>query len=242
MGDAEWDEKHDSLRDYVEEHHAFPSPSKPVQKILAGWWTSQRRAQRSGRLTAEQGAKLDQLAKFVQDAKDALRTGRTAEGLRRDRRQILVHRAREALTSPYLIDGDVEVLKLRVYNPDAEMADLAAYLGMTVPAYRGKLYAAMKRTPNSYQPPAVRRPPVYFRGRAAAVMRIKPYDFDQLVKHSHLFTELPRNGPSGWGAYLVTEVHEAREKLAETVLSLMPQFEALGRRSLTEESGESCGQ
>jgi hypothetical protein len=223
---TEWTDRLAALRAYIAERGSFPSASKPGQKVLAGWWVSQRRYQKNGDLTAEQSAALDQVAKLAQDIKDGRRTRRTARGLAQDARDITVFRAREALKSPYLIDGDREVLQLRIKNPTADVGVLADHLGISRTAYQGRLVGALNRKPGSKRRPAEPRAPRYNRKLAAQLVGVDLRGFDEMVKRG-LFTHVITRGPRGRREYLRTEVHEARKKLEETVLALADLFEEL---------------
>lgn len=221
-----WNEKLAELRAYVTARGAFPSSSKPGQKLLIGWWHHNRRLQAQGHLTPEQGAALDQVAKQVQDAKDAQRTGRTAEGLAQDARDLTVFRAQQALNSPYLIDGDREVLQLRVDNPTADAGVLADHLGISRAAYRSKLFAAMSRRPGSYRPPAPERVATYQRSPAARIIGVDGIEFDVMVKRG-LLRDATVTSPSGKRSYHRPAVHAIRTMLAETVLVLAQEIEEL---------------
>lgn len=126
---------------------------------LGRWWISQRQHLGLGNLSAGRAAAVRDtmaLAETLQQQAMAANRDRSWQRLQAlTAARKTVRRARVALSNPYLVPGDTEVLQLRIDHPTASIPELARLAGMTGSAFGAKLRGALHRTAAST--PANRR-------------------------------------------------------------------------------------
>jgi hypothetical protein len=165
-----WTEAHDRLRAYVAEHGKFPfsGSDDPDQAELASWWIRQNMPDPAG-LTEERRQKIKQMHLFAAERAAQLRAERDERNRLAARERMRpvavanaarqIEQARAMLSSPYLLPGDLDVLLLRINNPQATMSELAERSGRTTAAFASKLRGALRRTKESLPAKAKRKSP-----------------------------------------------------------------------------------
>jgi hypothetical protein len=153
---SDWLQNLNAVRAYLADHGGRFPPyqarhAHPATVELGRWWHSQRLHLGLGNLSANRArAVRDTLALARQFRPDGEANRRAAgDVVARQAARNAVRQARKAISSPYLVPGDAEVLQLRIEHPTVSTADLARLAGMTPAAYRAKLRGALRRGPLS---------------------------------------------------------------------------------------------
>jgi hypothetical protein len=163
--DVPWAERVDALTAYVRTHEGRFPPNRsadPQVAALGCWWVAQNIALTRQRMPPDLYQRLEDLRGLAAELRAEARARRAAqarEAARARSRAVSLAAARagavaaaQALHSPYLVPGDVQVLQLRIDHPDKSLSELAELAGVTHGQFTAKYYGALHRGPHSRSP------------------------------------------------------------------------------------------
>jgi hypothetical protein len=222
----DWRQALEATAEYVRSHAGRFPPNRsadPMVAALGSWWVAQNIGSNHDRMTNQQTRQLDRLRaqadRLRAEAKRERAIETRQEARARGRAASIAAgrtgaaRAREALRSPYLIPGDVEILQLRIDHPDLSLAELAELARTTPGRFASKWYGALRRGPNSASP--LRRDVAdrwFTPGEAAAELGVSRVTVSRWTKALLMFADA---GPRGHLRYRGAEVLRVAQRIAD---------------------------